>query len=70
MKTIKNKLMEIAPERVQTLDKIRDILSQGRVKDYTIDEQIEMSDLQQPSALLIQMTGGLHGNGRMTVLSA
>ena len=35
--------MEIAPERVQTLDKIRDILSQGTVKDYTIDEQIEMS---------------------------
>ena len=43
MKTIKNELMEIAPERVQTLDKIRDILSQGTVKDYTIDEQIEMS---------------------------
>lgn len=43
MKTIKNELMEIAPERVQTLDKIRDILSCGTVKNYTIVEQIEMS---------------------------
>ena len=45
MKTIKNELMEIAPERVQTLDKIRDILSGGTVKNYTIVEQIEMSGI-------------------------
>ena len=50
MKTIKNELMEIAPERVQTLDKIRDILSGGTVKDYTIDEQIEMSGVMAEAA--------------------
>ena len=43
MKTIKNELMEIAPERVQTLDKIRKALAVGSVKNYTVDEQIEMS---------------------------
>lgn len=50
MKTIKNELMEIAPERVQTLDKIRDILSGGTVKNYTIDEQIEMSGVMAEAA--------------------
>ena len=43
MNTIKNELMEITPERVQTLDKIRNALAVGSVKDYTVDEQIEMS---------------------------
>jgi len=50
MKTIKNELMEIVPERVQTLDKIRDILSCGTVKNYTIDEQIEMSGVMAEAA--------------------
>ena len=43
MNTIKNELMEITPKRVQTLDKIRNALAVGSVKDYTVDEQIEMS---------------------------
>ena len=50
MKTIKNELMEIAPERVQTLDKIRDILACGTVKNYTIDEQIKMSGVMAEAA--------------------
>ena len=50
MKTIKNELMEIAPERVQTLEKIRDALAVGSVKDYTVDEQIEMSGVMAEAA--------------------
>ena len=50
MKTIKNELMEIAPERVQTLDKIRNALAIGSVKEYTIDEQIELSGVMAEAA--------------------
>ncbi|MBQ5564944.1 MAG: hypothetical protein IIT39_16350 [Clostridia bacterium] len=50
MKTLKNELMEIAPERVQTLEKIRNALALGSVKDYTVDEQIEMSGVMAAAA--------------------
>lgn len=50
MKTIKNGLMEIAPKRVQTLEKIRNTLDLGTVKNYTIDEQIEMSGVMAEAA--------------------
>ena len=50
MKKLKNELMEIVPERVQTLEKIRDALAVGSVKDYTVDEQIEMSGVMAEAA--------------------
>ena len=42
--------MEIAPKRVQTLEKIRNTLDLGTVKNYTIDEQIEMSGVMAEAA--------------------
>ena len=43
MNTIKSEFEMIAPERMQTLRKINKMMRAGSIKEFSIDEQIEMS---------------------------
>lgn len=50
MENIRNEFMEIAPDRMQTLTKINRAIHTGTIKEFTIDEQIEMSGVLAEAA--------------------
>ena len=50
MNTIKSEFEMIAPERMQTLRKINKMIRIGSIKEFSIDEQIEMSGVMAEAA--------------------
>ena len=50
MKNITSELETIAPERMQTLRKINKMMRTGSIKEFSIDEQIEMSGVMAEAA--------------------
>ena len=50
MKSITNEFEMIAPERMQTLRKINKMMRTGSIKEFSIDEQIEMSGVMAEAA--------------------
>ena len=50
MNTIKSEFEMIAPERMQTLRKINKMMRAGSIKEFSIDEQIEMSGVMAEAA--------------------
>ena len=50
MNTIKSEFEMIAPERMQTLRKITKMMRVGSIKEFSIDEQIEMSGVMAEAA--------------------
>ena len=50
MKNITSELETIAPERMQTLRKINKMMRTGSIKEFSIDEQIEMCSVMAEAA--------------------
>ena len=50
MKSITNEFEMIAPERMQILRKINKMMRTGSIKEFSIDEQIEMSGVMAEAA--------------------
>ena len=50
MKNITSEFEMIAPERMQTLRKINKMMRTGSIKEFSIDEQIEMSGVMAEAA--------------------
>ena len=50
MKNITNEFEMIAPERMQTLRKINKMMRTGSIKEFSIDEQIEMCSVMAEAA--------------------
>ena len=50
MNTINNEFEMIAPDRMQTLRKINKMMRTGTIKEFSIDEQIEMSGVMAEAA--------------------
>ena len=50
MKNITSEFEMIAPERIQTLRKINKMMRTGSIKEFSIDEQIEMSGVMAEAA--------------------
>ena len=50
MKSITNEFEMIAPERMQILRKINKMIRIGSIKEFSIDEQIEMSGVMAEAA--------------------